>query len=189
MARLTGVSMWFIYPCYETPTSHQSNSGGGSVNSSLPHSLQTPSSSTLKSLCHNMSHVPGEVELGSLLTNDCAVTNTTHHMTIWSDTWNLPQSQIQHTGNCSSLHNLVPQSIQNLDIMETSLVVHWLRVCLPMQGTQVPSLKDPCALEHLSLGATTTEPMCTIIHWNPSFLEPMLCNERAHHSGKPVHCN
>ena len=42
----------------------------------------------------------------------------------------------------------------------TSLVVQWLRILLPMQGTQFEpwSRKIPHAVEQLSLCATTTEP-------------------------------
>ena len=38
-----------------------------------------------------------------------------------------------------------------------SLVVQWLRIHLPMQGTQVRSGKIPHAAEQLSPCATTTE--------------------------------
>ena len=39
----------------------------------------------------------------------------------------------------------------------TSLVVHQIRICLPMQGTQIQSGKIPHAEEQLSLSTTTTE--------------------------------
>ena len=41
----------------------------------------------------------------------------------------------------------------------TSLVVQWLRICLPMERTSVPFLvsEDPTSLGHLILYATTTE--------------------------------
>ena len=47
----------------------------------------------------------------------------------------------------------------------TSLVVQWLRIHLPMQGTWVQSLvrKIPYALEQLSHCAASTEPDC----WSP----------------------
>ena len=43
----------------------------------------------------------------------------------------------------------------------TSLVVQWLRICMPTQGTQVHprSGKIPCASEQLSLRNTTIELM------------------------------
>ena len=74
-----------------------------------------------------------------------------------------------------------------------------VKICLPMQGTQVRALvwEDPmcrgatkpvhhnywaCALEPVlySQRATTTEPVC---------LEPVLHNKRSHHNEKPTHCN
>ena len=63
---------------------------------------------------------------------------------------------------------------------ETPLVVQWLRICLPMQGSRVQSLvqKDPTCLraaKPMSHGA-----------WA---LEPVLWNKRRHHSEKPEHCN
>ena len=44
----------------------------------------------------------------------------------------------------------------------TSLVVQWLRICLPMQGHGFEpwSGKIPHAAEQLSPCATTTEPTC-----------------------------
>ena len=41
----------------------------------------------------------------------------------------------------------------------TSVVIQWLRICLPMQGTWVQSLvwEDPTCMEQLSLCARTTE--------------------------------
>ena len=72
----------------------------------------------------------------------------------------------------------------------TSLVVQWLRICLPMQGTQVQSLvqedstccqatKPPlsCDLQLLSPRAATEA------------LEPMLHNKRSYHSEKLLHHN
>ena len=43
-----------------------------------------------------------------------------------------------------------------------SLVVHWLRICLPVQGTWVRFLvqEDPTCLRQMSPWATTTEPAC-----------------------------
>ena len=50
----------------------------------------------------------------------------------------------------------------------TSLVVQWLRIRLPVRGTQVPPLprKIPCAAGKPSLQVTTTEPTV------PQLLEP-----------------
>ena len=62
-------------------------------------------------------------------------------------------------------------------LLRTSLVVQWLRICLPKQGRWVQSLRqeDPHAAENLSPCSTTTEAHA---------LEPVLhkrshCNENA----------
>ena len=82
---------------------------------------------------------------------------------------------------CSSLSRL---------FWGTSLVTQWLRIHLPMQGTQVWSLvrEDPTWL-------STTKPVCHN-YWarvpqllKPTCLEPMLCNKRSHSSEKPTHCH
>ena len=72
-------------------------------------------------------------------------------------------------------------TVDNYKNYRTSLVVQWVRICLPVQDTQVQSLdwEYPRALEQLSLCSTTTE---------PAYLEPVLCNKRRHLSEKPVHC-
>ena len=59
-----------------------------------------------------------------------------------------------------------------------SLVAQWLRVRLPMQGTQVRALVQEDATEQVSPCATTTE---------PARLEPVLRNKRSHHNEKPTH--
>ena len=48
---------------------------------------------------------------------------------------------------------------QNKIMLRSSLVVQWLRMCLPMQGAQVPSQVPEDASEQLSPWATTTEPV------------------------------
>ena len=102
------------------------------------------------------------------------------------------------------------ENITYKSLWRTSLVVQWLRICLPMQGTRVqsPVREDPtchgatkpmhhnywaCAPQLLkpvhpraripqllSLLAATTEAWC---------LEPLPCNKRSHHNEKPAHCN
>ena len=67
-----------------------------------------------------------------------------------------------------------------------SLVAQWLRIRLPMQGTQARALvrEDP-----ICRGAN--KPMrhnywaCAL---EPVRLESMLCNKRSHRTEKPVHC-
>ena len=81
-----------------------------------------------------------------------------------------------------------------------SLVVQWLRVRLPMQGTRVRALvlrEDPtcrgapkpvrhnywaCALELASHNYLTHAPQLL----KPACLEPVLLNKRSHHSEKPA---
>ena len=83
-----------------------------------------------------------------------------------------------------------------------SLVVWWLRICLPMQGTRVRALvwEDPtcrratkpvrhnswaCALEPASHNywVQVLQPL------KPAYLEPMLRNKRSHRNEKPAHHN
>ena len=54
----------------------------------------------------------------------------------------------------------------------------WLRICLPMQETQVPSLVGEDSTCH---GAT--EPVCQ------QLLSLELCDKRSHCNEKPVHPN
>ena len=73
-----------------------------------------------------------------------------------------------------------------------SLVVQWLRICLPMQGTwvwflvrgnstrcgaHVPQLLVPCS------GARELQLL------KPEHLEPMLHNKRGHRNERSTHCN
>ena len=91
--------------------------------------------------------------------------------------------------------------LQNIDV-GTSLVVQWLRIRLPMQGTRVWTLvrADPtyrgaskpvhhnywaCALEPVSHNYWAHVPQLL----KPVCLEPMLRNKRSHHNEKPVHPN
>ena len=84
----------------------------------------------------------------------------------------------------------------------TSLVVQWLRIRLPMQGTWVRDLvrEDPtcrgatkpmhhnywaCALEPASHNYWASVPQLL----KPAHLEPVLRNTRSHHSEKPKHLN
>ena len=70
----------------------------------------------------------------------------------------------------------------------TSLVAQWIRICLPMQGTQFWSL-----VEEDFTGLRATE----LMHHNyrahvlwllkPACLQPVLCNKRSQHSAKPTH--
>ena len=59
----------------------------------------------------------------------------------------------------------------------TSLVFQWLRIHLPMQGTQVQSLvqKDPTCLGATKPVHTTTEPT----HHVPTYMKPMCSRDHA----------
>ena len=84
----------------------------------------------------------------------------------------------------------------------TSLVAHWLRICLPIQGTRVRSLvqEDPtyrgatkpmhhnywaCTLEPASHNYGEHPPQVV----KPTCLQPVLRNKRSHHNEKPAHYN
>ena len=64
-------------------------------------------------------------------------------------------------------------------MLRTSLVVQWLRIHLPVQGTQVRSQvwEDPTGLR-------VTKPSC-----HNYCLEPMLLNKRSRCNEKPTCCN
>ena len=66
--------------------------------------------------------------------------------------------------------------------MKTSLVIQWIRICLPMQETRVRSLiwEYPTYLGAISPCSTATE---------PRLLKPVLCNKRSHHNEKPTQHN
>ena len=85
---------------------------------------------------------------------------------------------------------------------QASLMVPWLRIHLPMQGTRVQALvqEDPtcrgaakpvrhnywaCALEPTSHNYWARVPQVL----KPVRLEPMLRNKRSHHNQKPTCCN
>ena len=87
-------------------------------------------------------------------------------------------------------------------ITGASLVAQWLRIHLPMQGTQVRALvrEDPtclratkpmrhsywaCALEPTSHNYWAHVPQLL----KPARLEPVLCNKRSQHNEKPAHHN
>ena len=88
------------------------------------------------------------------------------------------------------------------DNLGTSLVVQWLRICLPMQGTWVWALlqEDPtchgatklmhhnywaCALELTSHNYWARVPQLL----KPTCLEPLLRNKRSHHNEKAAYHN
>ena len=93
-------------------------------------------------------------------------------------------------------------SFKKFKTFGTSLVAQWLRILLPMQGTQVWALgrEDPtchgatkpmshnywaCALEPASHNYWAHVPQLL----KPACLEPVLRNKRSHHNEKPAHHN
>ena len=92
----------------------------------------------------------------------------------------------------------LPQFLTQRIMNKTSLVAQWLRIRLPMQGTQVRALvqEDPtcrgttkpvrhnywaCALEPVSYNYWA----CVLQLLKPTCLEPVLCNKRSHHNESP----
>ena len=71
-----------------------------------------------------------------------------------------------------------------------SLVAQWLRIRLPMQGTQVRALvrEDPTYCR-ATKPASHNYWACVPQLLKPTRLEPVLHNKRSHHSEKPTHCN
>ena len=72
----------------------------------------------------------------------------------------------------------------------TSLVVQWLRIHLPMQGTWVWSLvwEDPtCRRATKPVRHNYRARVMQLL--KPACLEPMLRNKRSHHNEKPAHCS
>ena len=68
------------------------------------------------------------------------------------------------------------------------MVIQWLRIYLPKQGTQVHwSGKLPHASRQLNQCTATTEPESRNYR-SPCALEPTLCNS-SHCNGKPVYHN
>ena len=65
----------------------------------------------------------------------------------------------------------------------TSLVVQWLGICLPIQGTQVQSVVRGRSLMPQSSEARTPQLL------KPRHLGPVLCNERSHCNEKSTNCN
>ena len=83
--------------------------------------------------------------------------------------------------NMRSIHSHANWSFKKDSGFWTSLVVQWLRICLPMQGTRVRSVVREDLRCH---GAT--QPMCHS-YWSPHALQPMLCNRRGHQKEIPLH--
>ena len=79
------------------------------------------------------------------------------------------------TGSDVHFHKTPPATMWRASC-RTSLVVQWLRIHLPMQGTSVPFLVQKI-------------PHAASQYWSLNALEPMCLNKRRHHNEKPMHCN
>ena len=86
--------------------------------------------------------------------------------------WTTREIQIIIIFNCKRFLN-IEKNIFKMDNW-ISLVVQWLRICLPMQETQVPSLVQ----EDLTYCRTTKSMYHN--YWSLWALEPTLCNKRSH---------
>ena len=104
--------------------------------------------------------------------------------------------------NSLDMVSVSPFKMLKINDLWASLVVQWLTIRLPMQGTRVRSLvqEDPtccgatkptchnywaCALEPVSHNFWACVPQLL----KPARLEPMLRNKRSHRNEKPSHHN
>ena len=118
----------------------------------------------------------------------------------WGEKWNLLHCWREYK-LVQPLWKTVWRFLKKLNI-ELSWVVQWLRIRLPMQGTQVRALvwEDPtccgatkpvrhnyraCALEPVSHNYW----VCLLQLPKPMCLEPVLRNKRSHCNEKPAHRN
>ena len=108
----------------------------------------------------------------------------------WS--WNAPsQLKLEEKSHSSTLY------MEKKYIMGASLVVQWLRIHLPMQGTQVRALvreDPPCrrATKPASHNYWATHRnywACVLQLLKPARLEPLLFSKRSHRNEEPVHYN
>ena len=105
-----------------------------------------------------------------------------------------PFSPRRHQRPISQINN----SLQQKSDTGTSLVVQWLRICLPVQGTWVWSLvwEDPTCNEaskfaHHNSWACALEPK-SCKYLSPQASKPVLPrayaqNKRSHHNENPIH--
>ena len=82
-------------------------------------------------------------------------------------------------GEGSIKAQLMLRQMTNQSAERISLVVQWLRICLPMQGTWVP---PPSWEDSTYWGATK---LVCHNYWRPHALGPMFCNKRSPRSKKP----
>ena len=72
------------------------------------------------------------------------------------------------------------------------LVVRWLRIHLPMQGTRIQPLvweDSTCYMVSKPKLLSQHSRACKPQVLKPTHLEPVLCNKRSHHNDEPLHYN
>ena len=69
-----------------------------------------------------------------------------------------------------------------------SLVVQWLRICLPMQVTRVQSLIRELKSHIPWSNYLASHRFWAMCNWSLHPPEPGLCNQRSHHNEKAGHC-
>ena len=76
------------------------------------------------------------------------------------------------------------------EMMKTSLLLQWLRISLPRQGTWVWS-----RVQEKSTSCAAAKSKCYnywarhCSYWSPYTLDPMSCSKRSHCNEKPACCN
>ena len=82
------------------------------------------------------------------------------------------------------------RAIKNEAFWGTSLVVQWIGICLPMQGTWVRSLvweNSTCLGATKQVRHNSWAYLLQLL--KPACQEPLLYNVRSHHNETPTHCN
>ena len=90
--------------------------------------------------------------------------------------------------------SVIPERLTSLilkNLSRASLVVQWLRIHLPIQGTRVRALvwEDPTCCRATKPVRHNYSGACVPQLLKPARLEPVLRNKRSHRNEKPVHSN
>ena len=125
-------------------------------------------------------------------------TSVNSWFSLWPGEWDRKERINRRLGKGTGSPASVVSSSRGVRWREGYLKPQWLRICLPVQGTQVRSLlrEDPTTTEpvrHIywsprALGSACRNYWAHVLQLlNPVRLEPMLCNKRSHCREKPVH--